>query len=88
MPSRMIPGFCTSIRTLAVRMLGSRIAPMLLTLPLKMRSGIGVQGDLGGVADADIGQVVLVHVADDPHGGQVGNREWIRTLRACTPRRW
>src|SRR6266481_8032096 len=43
MPSRMIPGFCTSIRTLAVRILGSRIEPRLLTLPLNTRPGYALR---------------------------------------------
>ena len=38
-PRRMKPGFCSSIRTLAVRMFGSRIGRMLLTRPVSMRSG-------------------------------------------------
>ena len=40
--------------------------------------GIGVQADFGGVAQAHIGQIVFVHVADDPDVGQVRNRERVR----------
>ena len=76
-PRRIIPGLRTSMRTLAVRRLGSRIAPMLLILPWKTLVGIGVQTDFGGVAQAHIGQVVFVHIADDPDLGKVGNRERI-----------
>ena len=30
--------------------------------------GIGIQGDLRGIADLDAGQIILVHVADNPNG--------------------
>jgi hypothetical protein len=43
--------------------------------PFQYLAGIGVEADLGGVADSDIRQVVLIHVADDPDVGQVGDRE-------------
>ena len=39
MPRSISPGFSTSIRTLAVRMLGSRIAPILLMRPLSTTFG-------------------------------------------------
>jgi len=35
--------------------------PILLHLALELAIGIGIQGDVRGVAEPDIGQVVLVH---------------------------
>src|ERR1035441_1398044 len=37
--------------------------------------GVGVQADLGGVAEMHIGQIVLINVADDPDAGEVGDSE-------------
>ena len=54
---------------------------MLLILPWKIWSGIGVQADFGGVTQAHVGQIVFVHVADDPDLGQVRNRERVRAQR-------
>lgn len=47
--------------------------------PVQSQVRIGVQMNLGAVGHVNAGQVVLVYVADHPHGGEVGNRERIRT---------
>src|SRR5579862_2915238 len=39
MPGRISPGFRNSMRTFAVLILGSRIAPILLMRPLNLRPG-------------------------------------------------
>ena len=72
------------MRTFAVRMFGSSDCADVADRSLQHPVGIGVQADLGAVAEAHAGQVVFVHVADDPDGGQVGNRERIcaQTLHA------
>ena len=79
-PRRMKPGFCTSMRTFAVRMFGSRIGQDVADPAGQHPIGIGVEPDLGAVADVHVRQVVLVHVAHDPHVRQVGNREQVRRV--------
>ena len=49
-------------------------------LPLEHAIGIGIQADLRRIAEPDVGQVVLVHVADNPDGRQIGNRERVRSI--------
>ena len=85
MPGRIRPGLRTSMRTLAVRMLGSRIGPMLLMRPGEDLVGIGVQADVGVLAEVHVRQIVLVDVADDPDVREIGNGERIGRARPCTP---
>ena len=77
MPSRIIPGLAISSRTLAVRVLGSRIGPMLLMRPLKSLVRIGVQAHVGELAHMHAGQVVLVNVAQNPHAGKIRDGEQV-----------
>src|ERR1019366_6449654 len=72
MPMRSIPGLRTSMRTLALRMLGSR------DLTGNDLARISVQSNFRAVANVDVRQIVLVHIADNPNVGQVRNRERVR----------
>ena len=36
---------------------------------------IGVQANVGGLADMDHRQIVLIHIADDPDVGEIGDGE-------------
>jgi hypothetical protein len=38
-------------------------------------AGEGVEGDIGVLAEVDVGEVILVDVADDPDVGEVGDGE-------------
>ena len=49
----------------------ANIADLALERPI----GIGIQGDLRGIAEPDVRQVILVHVADDPDRRDIGNRK-------------
>ena len=82
MPRRIIPGFSTSMRTLAVRILGSRMAPILLMRPLRTHVRVSVQADVGVLADVHESQIVLVHVAEHPDVRQVGDGEGVGRCQA------
>src|ERR1019366_3706908 len=43
---------------------------------------IRIQADLRGIAEPDSGQVVLVHVADNPNRREIGNREGARSIES------
>src|ERR1019366_7414565 len=43
---------------------------------------IRIQADLRGIAEFDSGQVVLVHVADNPNRREIGNREGARSIES------
>ena len=50
---------------------------------------IGIQLDVCCLSDAYAGHIAFVHVADNPHSGQVRNSEWVRRrvgLHGCPDR--
>ena len=53
---------------------------MLLTFPRNILSGYAFKRISARVAEPDVSQIVLIYVADDPQRGQVGNREWVRSV--------
>ena len=84
-PTRIIPGFATSSRTLAVRMLGSRTGRMLSIRPFEDLVGIGVQTDIRVLADVHGIEIIFVNVADDPDIRKIGDGEGIGADNPCTP---
>ena len=75
------------MRTFAVRMLASRIAPMLLIVPFRTSVWIGVQSDVGCLTEMHARKIVLVNITDHPHIGQIRDRERIRRGKPLYTRR-
>jgi hypothetical protein len=61
------------MRTLAVRMLGSSTGRCRRCRPVSSQSGIGVDSDLCGLPERDLGNVILIDITDDPDAGQIGD---------------
>ena len=79
MPIFMKPGLRTWMRTLAVRMLGSRIGSISLMRPLTMLLGKPAKWICGVLADGERWRlVILIHIADDPDIVEVRDGEEIR----------
>ena len=69
------------MRTFAVRMTGIKNSVDLTDGAGDHVVGIGIQPNIGRLADVDHGQIVLVDIADDPHLGEIGDGEGGRRSR-------
>ena len=75
MPSLRMPGFGTSMRTLAVRIVGSSTGPMSLMRPVNTLPGYALSVNLRLLSETNFGKIVFVDVADDPDDRQIGDGE-------------